>query len=70
MKFINSTPPNKKKADFWILYDKIKTLISDKNYNDKQSILKLISQLLAERIPYYNWVGFYLSMRQKIILLY
>lgn len=60
MKFINSTPPNKKKADFWILYDKIKTLISDKNYNDQQSILKLISQLLAERIPYYNWVGFYL----------
>ncbi len=60
MKFINSTTPNKKKADFWILYDKIKTIISDKNYNDKQSILNLISQLLSERIPYYNWVGFYL----------
>ncbi|MGY4687333.1 GAF domain-containing protein [Petrotoga sp. DB-2] len=60
MEFINSTTPNKKKADFWILYDKIKTIISEKNYNDKQSILKLISQLLAERIPYYNWVGFYL----------
>jgi GAF domain-containing protein len=60
IKFINSTPPNKKKADFWILYDKIKTLISDKNHNDKQGVLTLISQLLSERIRYYNWVGFYL----------
>ncbi|KUK84057.1 MAG: Putative GAF sensor protein [Petrotoga mobilis] len=70
-KFISTTTPNKKKADFWILYDKIKTLITDKNYNDKMSILKLISQMLSERIPYYNWVGFYLvdeAERNSLVL--
>ncbi|PNR96201.1 GAF domain-containing protein [Petrotoga sp. 9PWA.NaAc.5.4] len=58
--FINFTSPNKKKADFWILYDKIKTIITDKNYKDRNQVLKIICELLAERIPYYNWVGFYL----------
>lgn len=66
IEFITSTTPNKKRADFWILYDKIKTIITDKNYKDKNEVLQIICELLAERINYYNWVGFYLVDNTEI----
>jgi len=60
LNFVTTVPSNKKKADFWVLFDKIQTVITNSNYKTKEEVMQRIVELLSERIDYYNWVGFYL----------
>ncbi|HOB54833.1 MAG TPA: GAF domain-containing protein [Defluviitoga tunisiensis] len=60
LNFVSTVPQNTKKADFWVLYDKILTIVTNSNYKTKEEVMQRIVELLSERIDYYNWVGFYL----------
>lgn len=64
--FVTTIPQNKKKADFWVLYDKIQTIITNNDYKTKEEVMLKIVELLSERINYYNWVGFYLVDNKEL----
>jgi GAF domain-containing protein len=64
--FVTTIPQNKKKADFWVLYDKIQTIITNNDYKTKEEVMQKIVELLSERINYYNWVGFYLVDNKEL----